>query len=285
MIRPQKRELIDTSASPVPVIYETHAHTVLCNHAIGAADAYCERAVRSGLSGIIFTEHNPMPLDYLHQERLQQSALPKYVSLVHGLNETFGKALDVRLGIECDFLPEYAPYLEKQLLETDFDYVIGSVHCQFPEFRQYAEPSNPQRFEEVYFDLLAQSAETGLFDTIAHPHLAAAVLQNDKPPKRRVITRFLDRVAKTGTAIELNTVGIAFWDHRLYAGAADRGIPVVIGGDAHAPVHVASYFTLALEFLKEAGYKKVTILLGNGKIETPVDQALEFLKSSGEPEV
>lgn len=267
---------------PVPILYETHAHTVLCRHATGSADAYCEQAIEAGLSGIVFCEHNPMPPEYSHQDRLQPALLSSYVAFVRRLATTFADTLDVRLGIECDYLPEYEGFLAEQTGQCAFDYVLGSVHCQFAEFRRYASPSDPVHFEAVYYDLLGRAAESGLFDALAHPHLSNAILKTRTAIERRSVTLFLDRLAATEVALEINTGGSRFWDPYLYAAAAKRGIPVVLAGDAHAPSHVGAHFLAALSYLRQVGYATVTILLGEARIDTPIDAAINHLRACEE---
>lgn len=281
MVRPQHTSGGDIQAT-APILYESHAHTVLCRHAVGSADAYCERAIRVGLSGIVFAEHNPMPADYSHQERLQPELLSSYVAFVQRVRHAFAGALDVRLGIECDYLPEYEEFLAEQTQSFPFDYVLGSIHCQFAEFRRYASVDDPVHFEAVYFDLMARAAETGLFDALTHPHLSNAVLKVRNAADRGSINLFLDRLAQTEVALEINTGGSRFWDPYLYAAAARRGVPVVLAGDAHSPTHVGAHFSAALTYLRQVGYDAVTILLGNHRIDTPIDSALAHLRAASE---
>jgi histidinol-phosphatase (PHP family) len=284
MVRP-RHTLDRDNTGTVPILYESHTHTVLCRHAVGSADAYCERAIRVGLTGLVFAEHNPMPPNYSHQERLQPALLSSYVAFVERVKHSFADALDVRLGIECDYLPEYESFLTEQTKRHPFDYILGSIHCQFADFRNYASPSDPRHFEAVYYDMLARAAESGLFDALAHPHLCNAVLKTKGALERRTVNLFLDRLAATEVALEINTGGAKFWDPYLYAAAARRGIPVILAGDAHAPAHVGAHFTAALTYLRQVGYQCVTMLLGDQRIDTPIDSALEHLRTATEPDV
>ncbi len=284
MVRPH-HTLEPTERASVPILYESHAHTVLCRHAVGTVDAYCERAIRIGLQGIVFAEHNPMPADYSHRERIQLGLLSSYVTFVQRVRQAFKGSLDIRLGLECDYLPEYEPFLKEQTHRYEFDYVLGSIHCQFSDFRRYVSPQEPAHFEAVYYDFMGRAAESGLFDALAHPHLCNVVLKTRNAIERRTVNLFLDRLAETEVAIEINTGGSRFWDPFLYAGAAKRGIPVVLAGDAHAPAHVGSFFTTAMSYLRQVGYTSVTMLLGDRRIDTPIDIAIDYLRASGEPDV
>ena len=102
---------------------------------------------------------------------------------------------------------------------------------------------------------------TGLFDTLAHPDL----VKNEAPDEwnfARIephIQRALDRIAKTGVAMELNTSGMnkALPEMnpgpRILSFIRERGIPVVIGADAHRPQRVADRYEQALTMLDELG--------------------------------
>ncbi len=278
MARPLKT-IEPAPGAGAPLLYETHAHTLLCRHATGSAEAYCLSAIAAGLTGLVFCEHNPMPASYSHQERLLPGMLPSYVALVRRIAHSFRDRLDVRLGIECDFLPTFRPFLESQTARFPFDYVVGSIHCQFPEFLALASPSEPEHFEAVYFELMGEAAETGLFDTLAHPHLCNIILKTHAAINRKTVLRFLDRLAETPVALELNTSGRRFWDPLLYAGAARRGIPAVIAGDAHAPSDVGAHFAAALTYLRQAGYTTTSTILGRRRIDTPLDDALDHLRA------
>jgi len=266
-----------------PVVYESHAHTIFCGHATGATHDYCERAIKLGLTGIIFTEHNPMPPTYEHQGRLQAALIPSYVNVIERTRQYYRGALDVRLGIECDYLPEYESFVREQLSQYPFAYILGSVHCQFPNFQAYAKPSDGDHFEVTYFDLMARAAESGLFTALAHPHLCNVLLKRRTTRLPHIVNLFLDRLAATGVALEINTGGLFYWDQVLYGGAIKRNIPIVVAGDAHEPAHVGEHFVQALQFLKRMEGKTISIFLDGERIDTPIREALAHLAGADEP--
>ena len=93
----------------------------------------------------------------------------------------------------------------------DFSYILGSVHPQTDEYRlMYLEGSTRLEYEKSYFENLANAAESGLFDCLSHPDIVKIV----HPKQYKVsdhldtIRRALDRIARAGTAMELNTSGL-----------------------------------------------------------------------------
>jgi histidinol-phosphatase (PHP family) len=141
-------------------------------------------------------------------------------------------------------------------------------------------------YQQTYFDHLAQAAETGLFDTLSHPDL----VKNESPEEwnfARIqphIERALDRIAKTGVAMELNTSGLnkALPEMnpgpRMLALMRERGIPVVIGADAHRPQRVADRYEQALRMLDELGFETVSYFLERRRREVPIAAALASLR-------
>ena len=57
----------------------------------------------------------------------------------------------------------------------------------------------------------------------------------------------------------------------MLAEMARRGIPVVIGADAHDPGRVADGFVDALDMLRETGYSEVSLFLNRRRQDLPID--------------
>lgn len=271
--------------TPKPMIYETHVHTPLCGHADGQPGAYVAAAQKRGFRGIYVTEHGPMPASYSHKGRLDSDQLDEYVQRVEKTAGEWRDRMDVLLGIECDWLPGMEPWLENLLKKAAFHYVLGSIHSNIKDYQDRYFTGSPLDIQKRYFKLLAQAAETGLFDALAHPDLIKNQTADDWQIDRLLphIETSLDRIAATGVALEMNT-HILKKTIKEYLPSAEmlmlmreRGIPVVLGGDAHEPERVGQYFPEALRLLKETGYETVSHYLERRRDEVPIDQALETL--------
>jgi histidinol-phosphatase (PHP family) len=57
-----------------------------------------------------------------------------------------------------------------------------------------------------------------------------------------------------------------------------RGIPVVLGSDAHRPARVADGYASALRTLQEAGYTEINVFLDRRRQTIPIPAALASLK-------
>ena len=278
-----------------PVLYEMHMHTPLCKHARGEPEDYAAAARRRGMKGIVVTCHNPTDDGWSPGERMSVAELDDYVAMVESARAAWSGRVDVRLGIESDYVPGMEPWLEKLHDMATFHHVLGSVHPHLRDYQERYFDGDVKAFQRTYFEHLAMAAETGLFDTIAHPDL----IKNFVPPpadvappawdpeqEMDVIRPCLDRIAATGTAMELNTSGLNKAVPEMNPGQTilqemhQRGISVVIGADAHDPHRVGADFDTALDTLGAVGYACTSIFLDRRRIDIPLDQARRSLGST-----
>ena len=98
-----------------PILYEQHMHTPMCKHASGMPTEYAARALEVGLKGIVVTCHNPLPDGLSSGVRMAENQWQEYQDLVAQTREEWADKVDVRLGIEADWLPGIENYVEKQL--------------------------------------------------------------------------------------------------------------------------------------------------------------------------
>jgi histidinol-phosphatase (PHP family) len=269
-----------------PLLYESHCHTPLCKHAFGEPDEYAAVALARGFKGITFTCHCPLPDGFSANVRMAPGQFDDYVQMIAATREAFAGRLDVRLGLESDFYPGVEPWLERLHARVPLSHVLGSIHYQVGDYRKLFYTGDVFSYQELYFEHLALSAESGLFDTLAHPDL----IKNESPADwdferlRPVIERALDRVAATGVAMELNTSGVQKDLPEMNPSPSqlalmhERGIPVVIGADAHVPERVGDGYVTALGLLESAGYQEVSFFIDRQRQSVPIQAALESLQ-------
>jgi len=154
-----------------------------------------------------------------------------------------------------------------------------------PDYRLQYYGVNWFEYQQTYFAQLARSAESGLYDTLAHPDLIKNESPSDWHFERIVpfIERALDRIAKTGVAMELNTSGANKAIREINPSPTmlglmhARGIPVVLGADAHRPTRVADGYADALRTLQTAGYTEISFFLDRRRQTVPISAALGSL--------
>ena len=273
------------------LLYESHLHTPLCKHATGLPSEYAAVAQAKNLKGIIVTCHAPMPDGYSSPYRMAPEEFGKYMETVARATDEWRGQVDVRLGLESEFVPKYLGWIEKLHSRAKFHHVLGSVHCQMREYIEafykgtwpLGEEGTWLDFQRTYFQHLADAAETGLYDTISHPDL----VKNMNPAGWDVarimddIRRALDRIARAGTAMELNTSGRYKAVPEMNPGPEilremrQRNIPVVLGADAHNPKRTGDLYPEALETLRQAGYEEVSFFLDRRRQSVPIAEPKE----------
>lgn len=267
------------------ILFESHSHTPLCKHADGDPTEYAAVAQQRGLKGLIVTCHNPMPNGFSARVRMREDQFDQYVDLVAQTRQQWAGRIDVRLGLEADYFEGHEEYLEKQLQSADFHFVLGSVHPQIDEFRERYWDNDLIEVQRTYFRLLAQAAETRLFDSIAHPDLIKNFTSKVWQPEMIMddIRASLDRIAASGVAMELNTSGVnkTISEMNPFPTMLDemrlRNIPVTLGADAHQPHRVADGYESAMELLSDAGYSHVSIFLDRQRQEISIQDAMASL--------
>lgn len=263
------------------MLYETHMHTPLCRHAVGEPEEYAAVARQVGLVGITVTCHNPLPNRIARHIRMDESQFPEYLELVERARRKLAGKVDVRLGLEADYLPGLEEYLRAQLASAPFDYVLGSVHPHMAEYQKLYFRGSVSGFQCTYFEHLADAAETRLFDCLAHPDIVKIQHpdQWDFATIQPAVETALDRIAATGVAMELNTSGAYKTLPEFNPGSdmlslmLERNIPVVIGADAHLPARTGDLFSVALEMLAHIGFQTVSYFIARQRIDVSIKSA------------
>ncbi len=270
--------------SPTPLLYESHCHTPLCGHAVGEPEAYAQAALDSNFAGINMTCHGPTPREWGHCMKSYQ--WPDYLAICERARAQFAGRLDVKTGVECDFLPSLTQYWREWLPRYELSHVLGSVHPQVDEYRRQYWNGDAFDYQKKYFDLLAQAAQTGLFDTLSHPDLVKNTVADDWQIERIMpyIEKALDKIAATGTAMELNTSGLNKKIRQMnpapeiLRAMKARGIRVAIGADAHVPERVGADFDDALDLLSECGYDEISFFVDRKRRDVSIEAAKASLK-------
>ena len=267
-----------------PLLFESHCHTPLCRHSVGEPEAYAQVALERNLAGLNITCHGPTPREWGHC--MKSFEWPEYERICARARDEYAGRLEVKTGVECDFLPSLTQYWRDFLANHELSHVLGSVHPQVEEYRRQYWNGDAFDYQKKYYELLAQSAETGLFDTLSHPDLVKNTVADDWDLERIFphIEKSLDRIAATGVCMELNTSGRNKRIREMNPAPAilramqTRGIRVVLGADAHVPERVSEGFEDALDLLRECGFTQVSFFVDRARRDVAVAAARASLK-------
>jgi len=241
-----------------------HTHTVRCGHASGRPADYVAAARSKGLSAIGIADHIPLLPEPDPGISMEYCELTDYVAEIQELKTT--NPGYVFLGIEADFRPETTEEVGSMLADHPFDYVIGSVHHIGPwgfddprQIEHYADRDIDDVWVE-YFELVGDAAESGLFSILGHLDLVKKFGYRPTRTLDAELGRLVDRIARAGTLVEINTAGLhkpvgeAYPTLDILRRLQEAGVGVTFGSDAHRPQEVGRDFAHAADLARDAGY-------------------------------
>jgi histidinol-phosphatase (PHP family) len=181
---------------------------------------------------------------------------------------------DLKLGLEADFIPGREDRMANLLEARAWDYVLGSIHfvgdeaLDTEEFSVWAGTASAESIWRRYFEMLAQAAQSGLFDILAHPDLVK-VWGRDRPVPDGDLRGFyypaMEVIADCDVAIEVSTAGFRKPIGEIYPApsflemAIDAGKPLALSSDAHVPEQLGHDYDRALELLDGLGVKEIAV--------------------------
>lgn len=254
-----------------------HTHHARCGHAVGELEEYVKRGIEMGLHQIGLSDHMPLihvkPEDYYPEMAMLMEELPRYVEECMTLKERYKGQIEVRVGLEGDYIEGYERHIEKIIQDYPWDYVIGSVHFlgewDITDFRQTHgwEGKDPLDVYRKYYDAVQKATATGLYDIMGHLDVikrfgfSPGVEHTDEVIALEHAA--LAAVSRSGKAMELNASGLSkaceemFPSRRMLEEAMRLGIPLTLGSDAHQPQKLGEHLDTARELLEELGVEKI----------------------------
>lgn len=221
--------------------YNFHTHTYRCKHASGTEREYIESAIKNNIKILGFADHVPCPFKEKGRVsgiRMDMLTAPEYVETLKKLKEEYKKDIDIYIGFEAEYIPEFYPEQVEMCRELDCDYMIMGQHFLSGEpgvMYTGAETRLTERIKS-YVDSVLEGAATGHFMYIAHPDLL--YFTGDEKVYRSHMRRLCEGLKEMDIPIEINNVGMAgnrnyptpcFWEI-----AGQVGNKAVIGLDAHS---------------------------------------------------
>lgn len=250
-----------------------HTHHARCGHAIGQLEDYVLRGIEIGLTQLGLSDHMPLihvdPATYLPEMAMPMDELPRYVEECLMLKEKYKDQIDIRVGLEGDFIEGYEETIERIVTGYPWDYVIGSVHFlgtwDISDARQLAgwEGKNKYKVYEQYYDAVQKAARSRLYDFLGHIDVIKRFNMRPDEDVTALEDETLNVIAASGMAIEVNASGLRMPCEELFPGprmirrAFDLGIPLTVGSDAHRPDRLSQYLDQAYAAVRQAGYTQL----------------------------
>ncbi|MCV9951554.1 PHP domain-containing protein [Paenibacillus polymyxa] len=267
-----------------------HTHHSRCGHAIGSLEEYVQQGIRLGLDQLGLSDHMPLlhvePANYYPEMAMPMDELPRYVEECLDLKERYKGQIDIRVGLEGDYIEGWEREIEDIVHAYPWDYVIGSVHFlgewDVTDFRQvhHWEGKNVLEVYRTYYDAVSKAAATGLYDIMGHLDVIKRFGYHPKPEEEEELRELersaLSAVARSGRAMELNASGLSkpcaemFPSRRMLEQAFTLGIPLTIGSDAHDPAKLSEHLEKARSLLYEVGYRELAVFQHRERSRVPL---------------
>ena len=216
--------------------------------------AYCEVAQERGVLQMGITEHDR----YLYEID------------VAAFQEAREKTdVELRLGIEIDFVPGKEERMDRDSTALPYDYVIGSVHRVDGEEvdrvtdQTIYEKWDTYRLYEEYYANVREAALCGRFDVLGHPDLIKIFRRFPQRDITEMLEDTADAVSESGIVVDVNAAGLRkpvgeiYPSRKLLEMFHRRGVPIILSSDAHAPDQVGMGYDRSLPLVRDVGYREV----------------------------
>ncbi|MCD7032749.1 histidinol-phosphatase HisJ [Metabacillus sp. GX 13764] len=247
---------------------DKHLHSPFCPH--GSKDSlqeYAEKALHNGFSEITFTEHAPLPAGFADpapaaDSSMKASDLEAYFTAVQEVKEAYAGRLKINTGLEVDYIEGFeeetkeilrlaGPYMDDSILSVHFLSISGTYYCMDyseEEFRKISLlAGSVEQVYSLYYRTLHQSvlADLGPYKPKRLGHITLArKFQKAFPPafkEEAALESTLELIKKQGMELDFNSAGLrkpmcgeTYPPLSIAKRAAQKGIPLVFGSDAHA---------------------------------------------------
>mgnify|MGYP000244584414 CR=1 FL=1 len=264
------------------MLIDYHTHHNRCGHAIGSLEDYILRGIEIGLDQLGLSDHMPLlhvdPATYYSGMAMAMEELPRYVEECLHLKNKYQDQIDIRIGLEADYIEGYEPQIEQIVDTYPWDYVIGSVHFlgewDISDSRQLDgwQDRDADEVYKQYYEAVQKAARTGFYDYIGHFDVIKRFGFTPNSDMTTLEKETLDVIHQHGLAIELNASGLRmpvkemFPSRRVLEYCLDLGIPLIIGSDAHKPHNLAQYLDQATALLKEIGFTQLATFSKRSRI-------------------
>lgn len=223
------------------MLYNYHTHTARCHHAEGADREYVEAAIKSRIKVLGFSDHSPYAnLRKSPQKpyRIDLDQVENYVNSIRALKKEYEKDVEILLGFELEYYPEYHKKQIEYLKTFNYDYLVLGQH-QLIKGEEYkvVYSNTPTYSLTEYVDVVIEALETGDFNLFAHPDIPTCY--ETKAKKECEYERLCKRAKQLNIPLELNLLGIregrTYPSDDFFEVASKVGNDILIGYDAHSP--------------------------------------------------
>jgi histidinol-phosphatase (PHP family) len=240
-----------------------HMHSILSDGK-NTYEEMVQQAILKGLSEVGFSDHICLkPVDWA----LRLEDIPVMSRQITDLQLKYKDQIQIRYGIEVDYLPGLEDKIRDLIESIPVDYVIGSVHFigewNFDTDESlYGKWTNDKLYEK-YFHLIQKAAQSGLFDVIGHIDIIKKFRIYPETNQDKLFEETIEIIKANNLVVELNTGGFDRPCQEFCPGQRildlcyQHHIPVTLSSDAHRTAQIARHYTEAIALLLQVGYTEI----------------------------
>ncbi len=231
----------------------------------------CQKAVELGIVEIGFSEHMDFePKDsgfgFFNYER--------YSHEIKSAQKLFRYRLAIRKGVEIDYQHCFEDDIRVWLENKSFDFIIGSVHYvehEYVDHRLVARKDLKEVYQ-AYFDEVARSIESGLFNVVGHFDLIRQYVANSSSELRGFdywerVKSILEGISGGKMYLEVNLKGWREGSKSMIPCSElvrffieSGGKLISVGSDAHSTGEIGPGIRETLDFLADCNGNRVKLL-------------------------
>lgn len=216
-----------------------HTHTWRCMHATGSEREYIEAAIQIGIKKIGFSDHIPCPFSdsYVSTIRMTMEQVDEYAACIRRLQEEYCGQIEILLGFEAEYIPEFYEAQMQMVKRIGCDYMIMGQHFLESENKgpYMGSATDDDTIIRTYVDSIIQGMQTGNYLYLAHPDLMN--YQGMDSVYEWEMSRLCTAMKKLHIPLEINILGMAvgksYPKERFWKIAGEIGNDVILGIDAH----------------------------------------------------
>jgi len=263
-----------------------HTHHYRCGHAKGKLEEYVEAAIAAGFSEIGLSDHSPIyhlgddpqPRPQTAMSRLE---LPNYIQAIIDVREKYKDRINVKLGVESDYILDYDEHYRTLWASYPLDYAIGSIHWldEWSIFeRRLPKGSSVDEVYNTYLHWTQRAAKSGAYDIIGHLDCIKTRGWMPTPAITPLLDETVRVIAESDVAIELNVSGWrkpiadSYPRKELLERCQHYGVPVTYGSDADETSQVGLFWNEAVKLLREVGYREIASFTARKRTMLPLEE-------------
>ena len=250
--------------------FNLHTHTKRCFHAVGTDEEYVLAAIKNNVKILGFSDHCPMDQYTVYQDRMKLNELDEYIQSIQSLKEKYKHQIKILIGLECEYVPEYADMYPEFLKKVDY-LILGQHFNRFDQkdFTAFIMHEDI----DVMKDYVIEGMKTGYFAYVAHPDYFMYLFDSYPSEGKKAMEQIAQCAKELNIPLEINLKGKAegkkmidgkmdyrYPNSKTFEIISKVNAPVVFGLDCHNPKTFDDFYQSMMDYQKEFEHLKLNYI-------------------------